>query len=122
MNPVLARIQVEGGCAQCMGWALYEDVIYSDQGVLKSDSMYSYRIPTAADIPDMKVEFIESYEPTGPYGAKSIGEVAFHTPAAAIREALLHATGILYPSLPFTPQKVLQKITELQAAGGTLPC
>ncbi len=68
VNPVLARIQVEGGCAQCMGWALYEDVIYSDQGVLKSDSMYSYRIPTAADIPDMKVEFIESYEPTGRTG------------------------------------------------------
>lgn len=122
INPALARIQVEGGCAQCMGWALHEDVIYDAKGNLKSDSMFTYRIPTSMDIPPMEVEFIESYEPTGPFGAKSMGEVVFHTPAAAIREALLHATGIFYPSLPFTPMKVLKGIEELHEEGGRLPC
>lgn len=122
INPALARIQVEGGCAQCMGWALYEDVIYDAKGNLKSDNLFTYRIPTSMDIPPMEVQFISSYEPTGPFGAKSMGEVVFHTPAAAIREALLHATGIFYPSLPFTPMKVLKGIEELYEQGGTLPC
>ena len=122
VNPALAKVQVEGGCAQCIGWALSEEVLYSHQGVLKTDSMYTYRIPTTKDIPNITVEFIESYEPTGPYGAKSIGEVAFHTPVAAIREAILHCTGILLPSLPFTAPKILKQINALYEAGGTLPC
>ena len=122
MNPNLARIQMEGGCVQCMGYALYEDVKYSSDGVMQTDDFLKYRIPTCMDVPDMQIEFIQSYEPTGPYGAKSIGEVAFHTPAAAIREALLHATGVSFPSLPFTPEKILCGILAHLDAGGRLPC
>ena len=122
INPALARVQMEGGCAQCIGYALYEDVRFSEDGKMLTDSLRTYRIPTEMDIPPMRVEFIESYEPTGPYGAKSIGEVAFHTPAPAIREALLHATGCRFNDLPITPEKILLALEEKRRRGESLPC
>lgn len=122
INPALARVQVEGGCAQCMGFALYEDVKYSARGKLLNDDLRKYRIPAATDVPPIRVAFEESYESTGPYGAKSIGEVAFHTPALAIREAMLHATRCQFNSLPITPEKVLTALEEKRKAGVALPC
>lgn len=122
INPALARVQVEGGCAQCMGYALYEDMRFGPDGAMLTDDLRKYRIPTAADVPPIRVEFLESYEPSGPYGAKSIGEVSFHTPAPAIREALLHATGCRFNSLPITPEKILAALEEKRWKGETLPC
>ena len=122
INPKLARIQAEGGVAQGIGYTLYEDVHYNQKGKMLTDSLIQYRIPTEMDLPRIQTEFIESYEPSGPYGAKSMGEVVFHTPAAAIREAVLHATGVHINTLPITPEKVLMGILENESKGGELPC
>lgn len=106
INPSLARIQVEGGIAQGIGLALYEDVRYDERGTLKTDSFMQYKIPTRKDIGKIRVAFEESYEPTGPFGAKSVGEVVANTPAPAIVSAVYHATGVTIVQLPVTPEKV----------------
>ncbi len=103
----LARIQAEGGIVQGIGMALYENVTYSDKGKLAENSLMQYKIPTRLDMGTLRVEFEHSYEPTGPYGAKSIGEVVINTPAPAIAHAIFRATGVWHRSLPITPEKIL---------------
>ncbi len=112
INPKLARIQVEGGLVQCMGYALMEEIRYDARGRLQNDSYMQYTIPRRMDIPRMQVAFEESYEPTGPFGAKSMGEVVFHTPASAIQEAIYNAVGVRLRSLPMTPEKLLNALRE----------
>ncbi len=107
INPNLARIQVEGGLAQGIGMALFESVKYTEQGRLLTNNMLFYTIPTRLDIQQLTVEFAPSYEPTGPYGAKSVGEIGIDTPPAAIANAVYYATGIRIKELPLTPEKVL---------------
>ena len=122
INPVLARVQVHGGCVQSMGYALYEDVRFSSKGKLLNDTLKTYHIPDCMEVPPMDVEFMPSYEPLGPFGAKSIGEVAFHTPVLAIREAIYHGTGCRLNNLPMTPEKILRAIRQKEAKGERLPC
>lgn len=117
VNPSLARIQAEGGIAQGIGMALYEEVRYNAQGRLESCNFMRYKIPCRKDVGRIRVAFEESYEPTGPFGAKSIGEVVINTPPAAIANALFHATGVQLTCLPFTPEKVFAALQE--GASGT---
>ena len=112
INPKLAQIQVEGGLVQGMGYALFEEIRYDAKGKLQNDSYMEYCIPRRLDIPRMQVAFEESYEPTGPFGAKSLGEVVFHTPASTIQEAIYNAIGIRLRSLPMTPEKILKALRE----------
>ena len=74
INPNLARVQTEGGIAQGIGMALYEDIVYNDKGKNYSNSFMQYKIPSRLDVGTIRVDFESSYEPTGPFGAKSIGE------------------------------------------------
>lgn len=106
INPNLAKIQVEGGIVQGIGLAMYEDVVYSKRGKLETNTFMQYKIPTRKDMGNVRVEFIESYEPTGPFGAKSIGEVVINTPAPAIEHAVYNASEVHISSLPITPEKV----------------
>ena len=106
INPNLARVQVEGGIVQGIGMALYEDVIYTDKGHNCSNSFMQYKIPTRLDVGNIRVEFESSYEPTGPFGAKSIGEIVINTPAPAIANAVYNAVGASIRTLPITPEKV----------------
>lgn len=110
INPNLARIQVEGGIVQGIGMAMYEDVIYSEKGKMESDTFMQYKIPCRKDIGNITVDFESSYEPTGPFGAKSIGEVVINTPSPAIAHAVYNAVGVNVRSLPITPEKVLKGI------------
>jgi len=110
INPALARVQVEGGLVQGIGMAMYEDVVYSSGGGLITNNMMNYRIPTRKEITNMHVEFADSYEPSGPYGAKSVGEIGIDTPPAAIANALYNAVGVRIQELPITPEKVLMGI------------
>ncbi len=113
INPKLARIQLEGGIIQGMGFALMEDIHYSETGRLLSDNFQQYRIPCVMDIPPiLETAFEESYEPTGPYGAKSLGEVVVHTPPAAIANAIYNAVGARIQSLPLTPEKILKALEQ----------
>lgn len=107
LNPGLARIQVEGGIVMGIGLGLYEEVRYTARGRLATDSFMEYRIPSRLDIGDIRVDFIESHEPTGPFGAKSIGEVVNNTPAPAIAQAIYNATGVRVRDLPATAEKIL---------------
>ncbi len=113
INTNLARVQTEGGIAQGIGLAMFEDVQYSNKGKMMTDSFMQYKIPSRVDVGKIRVEFESSYEPTGPYGAKSIGEVVVNTPSPAIADALRNAVGINMRSLPMTPEKVLEAIEQL---------
>ncbi|KAJ51899.1 CO/xanthine dehydrogenase Mo-binding subunit [Clostridium tetanomorphum] len=106
INPNLARIQTEGGIVQGIGLAMYEDIKYNYKGKMATDSFMQYKIPCRKDINSIRVEFQESYEPTGPFGAKSIGEVVINTPAPAIAAAIYNAVGVNIRTLPITPEKV----------------
>lgn len=107
INPALARVQAEGGIAQGIGMALTEDVARDERGNLRTGSLMTYKLPTRLDVPEPRVEFMPSFEPTGPFGAKSIGEVVINTPSPAIMSAVAHATGRYVRDLPITPSKVL---------------
>jgi len=112
INENLARVQLEGGTAMGIGLGLYEDVVYSKTGRMVSDSFMSYKIPSRLDIPNIRTAFESSYEPTGPFGAKSIGEIVNNTPAPAIAHAIFNATGLRFAELPITPEKVFLGLLE----------
>lgn len=106
VNPNLARVQVEGGISQGIGMALYEDVVYSAKGKNYSNSFMQYKIPSRLDVGTIRVEFESSYEPSGPFGAKSIGEIVINTPSPAISNAIQNAVGVIERELPITAEKV----------------
>ena len=107
INPNLARVQTEGGIVQGIGMALFEDVTYTPEGRILEDSLMQYKLPTRLDMGHLRVEFESSYEKTGPFGAKSIGEIVINTPAPALAQAIFRATGTWHRNLPITPEKVL---------------
>lgn len=110
VNPNLARVQTEGGIVQGIGMALFEDVTYEPSGRIMENSLMQYKIPTRLDMGRLRVEFESSYEQSGPFGAKSIGEIVINTPSPAIAHAIAHATGVWHRTLPITPEKVLRGI------------
>ena len=107
INPALARIQVEGGIVQGIGHTLMEDVTRTPKGALRESSLFTYRLPTRLDTGRINVEFEHSYEPTGPFGAKSIGEVVINTPGPALAQAIYRATGVWHRELPILPEHIL---------------
>jgi CO/xanthine dehydrogenase Mo-binding subunit len=113
INPNLAKIQAEGGIAQGIGMALCEEVRYNEFGKMETNTFMQYKIPTRKDVGKIRVEFEESYEPSGPFGAKSIGEVVANTPAPAILHAVYNATGVKVNHLPVTPEKVFWGMQKL---------
>ena len=106
INPNLARVQAEGGILQGIGMALTENITYDRRGMPAENSLMQYKIPTRQDIGRISVEFEASYEETGPYGAKSIGEVVINTPLPAIADAVYNATGKRFRELPITPEQI----------------
>ena len=92
--------------------ALYEDITYSTSGKMRNNSFMQYKIPTRMDVGKIRVDFESSYESSGPFGAKSIGEVVINTPAPAIASACAHATGFQVRTLPITAEKLLLKKDE----------
>ena len=108
INENLARVQTEGGLAQGIGMALYENVTYTDKGAISENSLMNYKIPSRLDIGNIRVAFESSYEPSGPFGAKSIGELVIDTPCPTIADAIYNATGVFIKEVPFTPEKILE--------------
>ena len=106
INPNLARVQTEGGIVQGIGMALYEEISYSKLGKMRNDSFLQYKIPTRLDVGTIRVEFESSYEESGPFGAKSIGEIVINTPSPAIANAVFNATGVNVRTLPITAEKI----------------
>lgn len=112
INPALARIQAEGGIVQGIGHTLFENITYDETGKPVESNFMQYKIPTRLDMGHLRVEFENSYEPTGPFGAKSIGEIVINTPAPAIAHAIYRATGVWHRELPITPEKILMSMPE----------
>lgn len=109
VNPALARIQTEGGIVQGIGHTLMENVTYDRRGRPMESSFMQYKMPTRLDIGKLRVEFEQSFEPTGPFGAKSIGEIVINTPAPAIAHAIYRATGVWHRELPITAEKIIME-------------
>ena len=106
INPALARIQTEGGIVQGIGMTLTEDVRYDAKGRPIQSSFMQYKMPTRQEMGKLRVEFEHSYEPTGPFGAKSIGEIVINTPSPAIAHAIYRATGVWHRELPILPEHI----------------
>ena len=112
INPNLTRVQAEGGILQGIGMTLTENVTYDAKGYPMENSLFQYKIPARVDIGHINVEFENSYEPNGPFGAKSIGEVVINTPLPAISDAIYNAIGTRFYELPITPEQVAMAAAE----------
>jgi len=117
INPKLTTIQIEGAVLQGIGLALYEDVRYSERGHMLSHNLMTYAIPSREDVGRITVELVDSYEPSGPFGAKSAGEIGIDTPPAAIGNAIRNAIGVRMTDYPFTPERVLMAIDKAKIEG-----
>lgn len=114
INPKLAEAQVHGGMSMGLGYALSEQLLFDKNGRPLNDNLLDYKLPTSMDTPDLHVEFVELSDPTGPFGNKALGEPPAIPVAPAIRNAVLHATGVAVNSLPLDPQKLVE---HFKAAG-----
>lgn len=111
MNPKLAEAQVHGGMSMGLGYALGEALLYNEKGRPLNDNLLDYKLPTSMDTPELEADFVETKDPSGPYGNKSLGEPPAIPPAPAVRNAILHATGVAVDSLPMNPQKLVECFT-----------
>ena len=107
INPALAAAQVHGGMSMGLGYSLYEEMIYDKKGILLNGNLLDYKIQTAMDSPELIAEFVEPYDPSGPYGNKALGEPPTIPVAPSIRNAVFNATGIGFNSLPLNPEKLV---------------
>jgi putative selenate reductase molybdopterin-binding subunit len=110
INPMQCRGQIDGAVAMAFGWALTENMVYDAGGKMVNPSLRNYRIPAIADVPHTDVFFADTYDTIGPLGAKSQGECAINPVAPAVANALAKATGVRFPNLPFTPDRIFAKL------------
>jgi len=109
INPTTAEGQVHGGMAMGIGAALFEELMIDpDSGRIYNNNLLDYKVPTIMDIPDLGAAFVETHEPTHPYGSKSLGEPPIISPAPAIRNAILDATGVAINELPMSPKTIFK--------------
>ena len=113
VNPALAESQVEGGAAQGIGYGLMEDLI-CEEGQVLNPHLATYRVPTATEMPPVRMIWVETDDPQGPYGAKGLGEMGLVPTAAAIANAVYNATGARVHRIPLTPERVLTEIDALK--------
>lgn len=107
INPALATGQVHGGMGMGIGWALYEELLIDPiTGRVYNNNLLDYKFPTACDIPDLECAFVETCEPSGAYGNKALGEPPLISPAPALRNAVLDATGVAVNDIPMTPKRL----------------
>ena len=110
INPKLAAGQVHGAIINGISYALTEELILDEKGRVQNPSFGDYKIFSSVDIPEITTIFVPSYEPTGPYGAKTLGEININGPLPAISNAIKNAVGIRLCETPFTPERVLNAL------------
>jgi len=121
INPMLVEGQVEGGIAMGVGFALHEEMLFDSIGSQLNGNLTNYIVPTSLDMPEIEVDIVESYDPTGPFGAKGVGEPTSVPTAAAILNAIHDAVGVRLTTLPATAERVLAAIKENRRALPVLP-
>ncbi len=115
INPMQCRGQIDGAIAMGFGWALYEKMVYDDRGAMVNPALRNYRIPAFADVPHSEVYFADTHDTIGPLGAKSQGECAINPVAPAIANAVAHATGVRFPNLPLSPERIFAELGAARA-------
>jgi CO/xanthine dehydrogenase Mo-binding subunit len=108
INPAEVEGQIQGGVVQGLGWALFEQMQYDEQGQLLTGTFADYALPMAVDVPNITPVLVEIPSPRGPYGARGVGEPPVVPPAAAIANAVEDAVGVRVTDLPITSEKVLR--------------
>jgi CO/xanthine dehydrogenase Mo-binding subunit len=114
IHPSYVEGQMQGGAAQGLGWALNEEYVYNDKGVMENAGFLDYRMPVASDLPMIETQIIEVPNPSHPYGVRGVGETPIVAPLAAAANAVRDATGVRITTLPLSPPRVLEA---LEAAG-----
>jgi putative selenate reductase molybdopterin-binding subunit len=110
INPMQCRGQLDGAIAMGFGWALYEKMVYDANGAMVNSALRDYRIPAFADVPRSEIYFADTYDKVGPLGAKAQGECGINPVAPAIANAVANATGVRFPDLPLTPDRIFAKL------------
>jgi len=110
INPMLVEGQIEGGISMGIGFALQEEILFDTAGRQINPNLTNYIMPTSLDMPEIEVNIVKSYDPTGPFGAKGVGEPTAVPTAAAILNAIHNAVGVRITSLPATAEKILAAI------------
>jgi CO/xanthine dehydrogenase Mo-binding subunit len=110
INPMLVEGQVEGGISMGVGFALQEEILFNDKGVQINPNLTNYIMPTSLDMPEVEVDIVDNYDPSGPFGAKGVGEPTLVPTAACILNAIYNAVGVRITSLPATAEKVFNAI------------
>ena len=109
INPKLAQMQVHGGMSMGIGYGLSEQMLIDPKtGRVLNGTLLDYKLPTMMDAPDLEAEFVELDDPTAPFGNKALGEPPAIPPAPAIRNAVLHATGVAINEIPLSPQRCVE--------------
>jgi putative selenate reductase molybdopterin-binding subunit len=115
INPITASGQIEGGMAQALGMALYEEMVFDEAGRVINPRFGAYWIPRADDMPKTGVIFVETNEESGPYGVKAVAEIPLDGAAPAIANAVYDAVGVWIPDAPILPEKVWRALREKEA-------
>ncbi len=117
INPMLVEGQIQGGISMGIGFAMQEEMLFDDDGLQLNPNLTNYIMPTSLDMPEIDVDIVENFDPTGPFGAKGVGEPTAVPTAAAILNAVHDAVGVRITSLPATSEKVLKAIKEQRDGG-----
>jgi CO/xanthine dehydrogenase Mo-binding subunit len=110
VHPAYVEGQYQGGAAQGIGWALNEEYVYDEKGVLQNPGFLDYRMPVASDLPMIDTVIVEVPNPTHPYGVRGVGETPIVPPLAAVANAVRDATGVRFGDLPMSPPTVLARL------------
>lgn len=121
VNPRLAEGQMEGALVNGIGYALTEEMQFSSRGRVRNASLFDYKILGAGDVPRLDVVLVDSYEPTGPMGAKSVGEIGINGPIPTIANAIYDAIGVRLRKTPFAPERVLEALDACRAGRSAGP-
>ncbi len=117
INPMLVEGQIQGGIAMGIGFAMQEEMLFDGNGLQINPNLSNYIMPTSLDMPDLDIDIVENFDPTGPFGAKGVGEPTAVPTAAAILNAVHDAVGVRITSLPATAEKILRAIKQDRIAG-----
>ncbi|MFQ5912832.1 MAG: xanthine dehydrogenase family protein molybdopterin-binding subunit [Nitrospinota bacterium] len=117
INPVMVEGQIEGASATGIGYATMEEVMVDEAGAVVNPTMLDYKMPTTVDMPEVVPIYVENHDPTGPFGAKGVGEPGLVPTAAAIANAVYDAVGVRITELPITPEKVLSALKQKKQKG-----
>jgi putative selenate reductase molybdopterin-binding subunit len=115
VNPATASGQVEGGMTQALGYAVCEEMCFDAAGRLVNPRFGDYRIFAADEMPEMAVRFVQTYEPTHPFGVKAVAEIPLDGVAPAVANAVYDALGVQVPVIPLTPERVWRALQNLDS-------